>query len=64
MGSIDKLYGRGRPVFSCEIYPPKKEDDLLNINDKLRQLKILHPDFISVTYGAGGSNAGKAVEIA
>ncbi len=64
MGSIDKLYGGGRPVFSCEIYPPKKEDELLNINDKLQQLKNLHPDFISVTYGAGGSNAGKAVEIA
>ncbi len=64
MSSILDLYGKGRPVFSCEIYPPKKEEELLNINEKLDQLGRIAPDFLSVTYGAGGSNAGKSVEIA
>ncbi len=64
MSSIKALYEAGRPVFSCEIYPPKKEADFSDINSKLSELKALSPDFISVTYGAGGSNAGKALEIA
>ena len=64
MSSIRSLYKKDRPVFSCEIYPPKKEDEFLNISEKLEALKKIGPDFISVTYGAGGSNAGKAVDIA
>ncbi len=64
MSSIRDIYTGRRPVFSCEIYPPKKEAEFTDINNKLAELKTLSPDFISVTYGAGGSNAGKAVEIA
>ena len=64
MSSIRNLYDGKKPVFSCEIYPPKKEAEFTDINNKLEELKKISPDFISVTYGAGGSNAGKAVEIA
>lgn len=64
MSSIRDLYSSGKTVFSCEIYPPKKEADFTDINNKITELKDISPDFISVTYGAGGSNAGKAVEIA
>ena len=64
MGSIRELYGKGKTVLSCEIFPPKKEEDFLNIHGKLDKLAEINPDFISITYGAGGSNAGKAVEIA
>ncbi|WP_051201011.1 methylenetetrahydrofolate reductase [Butyrivibrio sp. XPD2002] len=64
MGSIKELYNRGKTVLSCEIYPPKKEDEFANIYAKLERLSEIKPDFVSVTYGAGGSNAGKAVEIA
>ncbi|MBR5376669.1 MAG: methylenetetrahydrofolate reductase [Lachnospiraceae bacterium] len=64
MSSIRALYDGSRPVFSCEIYPPKKDADFTDINNKLSELKEIGPDFISVTYGAGGSNAGKALEIA
>ena len=63
MSSIRSIYNEKKAVFSCEIYPPKKEDEFLNINEKLEMLKSTGPDFISVTYGAGGSNAGKAVDI-
>lgn len=55
----------GKPVLSFEIFPPKKEEALKNIDATLERLCDLHPDFISVTFGAGGSAAdNKTVEIA
>lgn len=54
-----------RPVLSFEIFPPKKEEALRNIDETLGLLCDLHPDFISVTFGAGGSTGdNKTVEIA
>lgn len=54
-----------KPVLSFEIFPPKKEAALQNIDETLEMLCGLHPDFISVTFGAGGSAAdNKTVEIA
>ncbi|WP_029324550.1 methylenetetrahydrofolate reductase [Butyrivibrio sp. AE3004] len=64
MGSVRSLYKKGTTVLSCEIYPPKKEDEFKNIYAKLDKLAAINVDFVSVTYGAGGSNAGKAIEIA
>lgn len=49
---------------SFEVFPPKKEKEFDNIFDFLREAAKLHPDFISCTYGAGGSRAGKTIEIA
>lgn len=49
---------------SLEVFPPKKEEEFENIFDFLREAAKLHPDFISCTYGAGGSRAGKTIEIA
>ncbi|MCM1125812.1 MAG: methylenetetrahydrofolate reductase [NAD(P)H] [Lachnospiraceae bacterium] len=55
----------GKPVLSFEIFPPKKEEALKNIDATLEKLCDLHPDFISVTFGAGGSAAdNQTVEIA
>ena len=42
-------------VFSFEIFPPKKTAPVEIIYNTLEELKDLKPDFISVTYGAGGS---------
>ncbi|MCM1135768.1 MAG: methylenetetrahydrofolate reductase [NAD(P)H] [Clostridium sp.] len=57
--------GKGKPVLSFEIFPPKKEEALKNIDATLERLCDLHPDFISVTFGAGGSAAdNKTLEIA
>lgn len=52
---ISELFERKRPVLSFEIFPPKKEAALLNIDGTLALLAELEPDFISVTFGAGGS---------
>lgn len=54
-----------RPVFSFEVFPPKKTMEIETIYNTLEKLKDLHPDFISVTYGAGGSaNSSATINIA
>lgn len=64
MGSIREKYNTGRTVFSCEVFPPKKDQPIEPTMDRIKEFKDIAPDFLSVTYGAGGSNAGHAVEIA
>ncbi len=54
---ISNLFKKKKPVISFEIFPPKKEAELQNIDATLQTLATLHPDFISVTFGAGGSSA-------
>ena len=48
-----------KTVFSFEIFPPKKTSSIETIYDTLEALQDLHPDFISVTFGAGGSGNGE-----
>lgn len=48
---------------SLEVFPPKKDEEFDNVYQLLRELSRLNPDFISCTYGAGGSRAGKTIEI-
>ncbi len=52
------------PTLSFEVFPPKKEGEFEQAFAVLDELGKLSPDFISVTYGAGGSNSKKTVEIA
>ena len=57
---IDDLLERAdRPVFSFEFFPPKTPEGVWNLLDALGALKELEPDFVSVTYGAGGSTTQK-----
>ncbi|MCQ2592300.1 MAG: methylenetetrahydrofolate reductase [NAD(P)H] [Treponema sp.] len=54
-----------KTIFSFEIFPPKKNMPIDTIFTTLDQLKDLRPDFISVTFGAGGSeNCDNALAIA
>lgn len=62
---FEKKKKENKPVLSFEIFPPKKEAALKNIDETLGLLCDLKPDFISVTFGAGGSTGdNKTVEIA
>lgn len=61
---IKNLFTGKKPVISFEIFPPKKDGDIETIYDTIDGLKDLNPDFISVTYGAGGSTSKKTIEIA
>ena len=62
---IDEILNNKRTL-SFETFPPKKglEDDLIKTKEVLKELAKLNPDFISVTYGAGGSNSKGNVELA
>lgn len=51
-------------VLSLEIFPPKPTDSVDTIYDTLEGLADLKPDFISVTYGAGGSSQNHTTQIA
>ena len=54
-----------KTIFSFEIFPPKKDMPIDTIFSTLDELKGLNPDFISVTFGAGGSsNCDNALAIA
>lgn len=48
---------RGKPVFSLEVFPPKRKKNKESIYEAVEKLEVTHPDFISVTYGAGGNIA-------
>lgn len=61
---ITELFKKEKPILAFEIFPPKPDVPLESIYDSLEQFKNLKPDYISVTYGAGGSQKGRTVEIA
>ncbi len=61
---IKDLFKEGKTVFSFEVFPPKKEDEFEGVYSVLDILKKLNPEFISVTFGAGGGNSKKNLEIA
>lgn len=52
-----ELFGKGKTVFSCEVFPPKRTAPVDSIYRTLGGLQNLKPDFISVTFGAGGSDS-------
>lgn len=56
---ISELF-RQKTVFSLEVFPPKRTAAVASVYAALRELGKLHPDFISVTYGAGGSENSRA----
>lgn len=59
------LMNTNKTIFSFEIFPPKKNMPIETIFSTLDELKDLRPDFISVTFGAGGSeNCDNALAIA
>jgi methylenetetrahydrofolate reductase (NADPH) len=61
---IDDLLARQRPVFSIEFFPPKTPEGVAQLFETVEALKPLEPDYVSVTYGAGGSTRDGTVDIA
>ena len=55
---ISEILAKGGPSVSFEVFPPKPDVPIESIYRTLSALKELTPDFISVTYGAGGSVPG------
>src|SRR4051794_31780063 len=60
---IDEIIGsKGEPVFSFEFFPPKTPEGETQLRQTLDTLRELEPDYVSVTYGAGGSTRERTVE--
>lgn len=51
---IKKIFDKKEVVFSLEVFPPRADLPIENIYQTLEELKNINPDYISVTYGAGG----------
>ncbi|HEY6398958.1 MAG TPA: methylenetetrahydrofolate reductase [NAD(P)H] [Solirubrobacteraceae bacterium] len=61
---IDEILATSdEPVFSFEFFPPKSDEGERNLRDTLEDLRAFDPDFVSVTYGAGGSTRARTVEL-
>lgn len=62
---LKHLYETKEPVISFEMFPPKQDSPVDTITTKISEMAQLKPDFISVTYGAGGKAGDcKTAEIA
>lgn len=60
--SIHELYQNKRPL-SFELFPPKTAKGEANLYNHVEELMAFQPDFLTCTYGAGGSTQGKTLEI-
>ena len=61
---IGDFFKKRQTVVSFEIFPPKQTSSFESIASTTKQLSLLQPDFISITYGAGGSTQRNTLEIA
>lgn len=61
---IGSLLKEKKITFSCEIFPPKQNSSLEKTEQVVQSLAQLPPDFISVTYGAGGGTRANTVHLA
>jgi methylenetetrahydrofolate reductase (NADPH) len=60
---IKNLLSEKKFILSFEVFPPKREGNLESLYITIKELAELKPDFISVTYGAGGGTREKTIEI-
>ena len=61
---INELFSQKKTVVSFEVFPPKPDSPFETVLEAVEALHVLKPDFISVTYGAGGSTHSKTLELA
>jgi methylenetetrahydrofolate reductase (NADPH) len=61
--TVKDCLAAGRPTISFEFAPPKTPEDERRIWRTIRELEPLHPSFVSVTYGAGGSTRDNTISV-
>ncbi|KAJ1947385.1 methylenetetrahydrofolate reductase 1 [Kickxella alabastrina] len=60
---IQKAIDGKTPYFSFEYFPPKTEQGLANLYDRIERMSRLGPLFVAVTWGAGGSTSQRTLEL-
>jgi methylenetetrahydrofolate reductase (NADPH) len=61
---IQNCYTTGKPVYSFEFFPPKTDEGAVNLMRTVAELKeSVDPDWVSVTYGAGGSTRERTHQV-
>jgi methylenetetrahydrofolate reductase (NADPH) len=63
MKKLTDIFLTKKATFSFEIFPPRTEQGLVSLKQTLSELALVHPDFISVTYGAGGAGRDNTLGI-
>ena len=63
MTKLRDIFARDGLTFSIEFFPPKSDEGVESLFAELQELKKLKPDFVSVTYGAGGSTQDRTFDI-
>ncbi|KAJ2774945.1 methylenetetrahydrofolate reductase 1 [Coemansia nantahalensis] len=60
---LEQALAAGKPFFSLEFFPPKTEQGLANLYERVERLARQQPLFVAVTWGAGGSTAQRTLEL-
>jgi methylenetetrahydrofolate reductase (NADPH) len=63
MKITDLLSKSSQPIFSFEFFPPKTEEEMIQLFATIKEVKKLNPGYVSVTYGAGGATRDRTIEI-
>lgn len=54
---LTELFNQQRPMLSFEVFPPKNNEAYENVKDSIEKIALLNPDYMSITYGAGGGTS-------
>jgi methylenetetrahydrofolate reductase (NADPH) len=60
---ISEFFAQNRPLRSLEFFPPKDDAGVEALRTTATALKRINPDFVSVTYGAGGSTRERTAQV-
>ena len=60
---ISELFAQKRPLRSLEFFPPKDDAGVESLRATATALRRMNPDFVSVTYGAGGTTRDRTAQV-
>ncbi len=61
--SFQQIYNSRPLTISCELFPPKTERGLVHLMENVRKLMKFRPDYLTCTYGAGGSDRDRTLSV-